>query len=38
MKQLESIKSLATLLDENLTSKEHLKNIENKFAKYEEAL
>ena len=38
MKQQESIKSLAILLDENLTWKEHLKNIENKFSKFEETL
>ena len=38
MKQQGSIKSLAILLDENLTWKEHLKNIENKFAKFEETL
>ena len=38
MKQQESIKSLEILFDENLTWKEHLKNIENKLAKFEETL
>ena len=38
MKQQESTKSLEILLDENLTWKEHLKNIENKFAKFKETL
>ena len=38
MKQQESIKSLEILLDENLTWKEHLKNIENKLDKFEETL
>ena len=38
MKQEESIKSLEILFDENQTWKEQLKNIENKFAKFEETL
>ena len=38
MKQQESIKSLEILFDKNLTWKEHLKNIENKLAKFEETL
>ena len=38
MKQQESIKSLGILFDKNLTWKEHLKNIENKLAKFEETL
>ena len=33
MKSEESIKFLGVLLDENVTWKEHLKLIENKFAK-----
>ena len=38
MKQEESIKSLEILLDENQMWKEHLKNIKNKFTKFEETL
>ena len=38
MKQNESIKCLAMLLDENLTWKGHLRIIENKFTSFEETL